>query len=267
MRVESGKRVKLRLVNANQLSEKYMLQGTAYQITDIDGSPIRNPDLLPDRTAFRLAAGGRYDVVFTMPDRPVLFMMGDDTNSDQPGVIFYTNSPPEQPDLQADSGQFDPSRYGQPAENEVTAVKTFDREFTMIMGNKMGFYDGNFTFLWTINGEVYPHTPTFVVKEGERVKTTFINKSFSEHPMHLHGHHMTVLKKNGKNVKTPWVTDTLNVNPDETYEVAFTADNPGMWMDHCHLLDHAAVGMVLHLMYDNVMPSYKVGAGTGNQPE
>ncbi|MEI0739777.1 multicopper oxidase domain-containing protein [Paenibacillus sp. JTLBN-2024] len=131
----------------------------------------------------------------------------------------------------------------------------------------MGFYNGKFNYLWTINGEVYPHTPTLVVKEGEKIKTTFINKSLSEHPMHLHGHHMTVLKKNGKSVETPWVTDTLNVNPDETYEVAFTADNPGMWMDHCHILDHAAVGMMLHLMYDNVIPSLKRERDQGTMPE
>ncbi|EST52222.1 hypothetical protein T458_26915 [Brevibacillus panacihumi W25] len=108
---------------------------------------------------------------------------------------------------------------------------------------------------------------TFVVQEGDRVKTTFVNKSLGEHPMHLHGHHMTVLKKNGETVKTPWLTDTLNVMPGESYEVAFLADNPGMWMDHCHNLDHAATGMILHLMYDNVLPSYEVGTRSGNLPD
>ena len=85
--------------------------------------------------------------------------------------------------------------------------------------------------------------------------------------MHLHGHHMTVLKKNGEKVKTPWLTDTLNVMPGESYEVAFVADNPGMWMDHCHNLDHAATGMILHLMYDNIRPSYEVGTRSGNLPD
>nr|WP_235941705.1 multicopper oxidase domain-containing protein [Paenibacillus puerhi] len=32
--------------------------------------------------------------------------------------------------------------------------------------------------------------------------------------------------------------------PGESYEVAFIADNPGMWMDHCHNLDHAATEMI-----------------------
>ncbi|HEX7065603.1 MAG TPA: multicopper oxidase domain-containing protein, partial [Bacillales bacterium] len=109
--------------------------------------------------------------------------------------------------------------------------------------------------------------PTLVVKKGDMVKTTFVNKSLTEHPMHLHGHHMTVLKKNGKKVETPWLTDTLAVHPGESYQIGFVANNPGAWMDHCHNLDHAKKGMILHLMYDNVSPSYKAGIETGNLPE
>jgi FtsP/CotA-like multicopper oxidase with cupredoxin domain len=61
--------------------------------------------------------------------------------------------------------------------------------------------------------------------------------------------------------------DTLNVAPGETYEVAFRADNPGIWMDHCHNLEHAAVGMTMHLGYDGVSTPFEVGRGTPNQPE
>ncbi|MEK5642295.1 copper oxidase [Paenibacillus rhizosphaerae] len=267
MQVKPGKIVLLRLINANNQSQKYFLQGSEYKITSIDGTPIRQPDRLSDQTAFRLAAGGRYDVTFTMPNHPVLLKLGDSTDLEGPSVVFYGNLPPDPKSFKAESSLFDPSQYGKPADSELTSVTRFDREFRMVLGNRLGFYNGKMNYLWTINGEVYPHTPTLVVKEGEKIKTTFINKSLSEHPMHLHGHQMTVLKKNGKRIQTPWVTDTLNVNPDEMYEVAFIADNPGMWMDHCHILDHAAVGMTLHLMYDHVMPSFEAGVRSGNMPE
>ncbi|XEC93299.1 multicopper oxidase family protein [Paenibacillus tarimensis] len=266
-RVEPGRKVKLRIINTHNLSRKYVLQGTDYQITSIDGVRIEDPGLLSDQTAFRIASGGRYDVAFTMPDHPVLFKIGDNKNLDEPSIVFYTDVPPANPVFKADSSMFDAAQYGKPVVNAVTGAKKFDREFTMILGNKMGFYNGKLHFLWTVNGKVHPHTPTFVVKEGEYVKTTFVNNSLTEHPMHLHGHHMTVLKKNGKKVKTPWVTDTLNVESGTTYEVAFVADNPGMWMDHCHNLDHAATGMILHLMYDHVVPSYEVGTRSGNLPD
>jgi FtsP/CotA-like multicopper oxidase with cupredoxin domain len=79
---------------------------------------------------------------------------------------------------------------------------------------------------------------------------------------------MLVLTRNGDPVTgSPWWVDTLTVSPGETYEVAFRADNPGMWMDHCHNLPHAATGMVLHLGYLGVSSPFQVGRDTPNQPE
>lgn len=265
--VQPGETVKLRIINTHNLSQKYLLQGADFRVTSIDGMKIQDPQPLSDQTALRLGSGGRYDVAFTMPNHPVFLKLGNAKDDSNPGIVFYSGVKPEKPVFRTETTLFDPSNYGQPVVNEVTSTVKFDREFQMILGNTMGFYNGTFNFLWTINGEVYPRIPTLVVKEGDKVKTTFVNKSLGEHPMHLHGHHMTVLKKNGEKVKTPWLTDTLNVMPGESYEVAFVADNPGMWMDHCHNLDHAATGMILHLMYNNVRSSYEVGTRSGNLPD
>ena len=58
--------------------------------------------------------------------------------------------------------------------------------------------------------------------------------------MHLHGHHALVLSRDGmKATGSPWWFDSLEVQNGETFDVAFVADNPGMWMDHCHNLKHA----------------------------
>jgi FtsP/CotA-like multicopper oxidase with cupredoxin domain len=86
--------------------------------------------------------------------------------------------------------------------------------------------------------------------------------------MHLHGHHIHVVSKNGKPLEgSPLVLDTLLIEPGETYEVAFTANNPGLWMDHCHNLEHAASGMTMHLAYQNVVSPYSIGGEHGNHPE
>jgi FtsP/CotA-like multicopper oxidase with cupredoxin domain len=53
----------------------------------------------------------------------------------------------------------------------------------------------------------------------------------------------------------------------ESYDVAFVADNPGVWMDHCHQLRHAADGLVAHLMYEGVDTPYLVGEPAANSPE
>ena len=64
---------------------------------------------------------------------------------------------------------------------------------------------------------------------------------------------------------SPWWVDSLEVGDGESYDVAFVADNPGIWSDHCHNLIHAADGLVVHLMYAGVAPSYRIGGD--NVPE
>ena len=87
-------------------------------------------------------------------------------------------------------------------------------------------------------------------------------------PMHLHGHHVVVLARNGVAATgSPWWVDSLNVVADETYEIAFVANNPGIWMDHCHNLKHAAQGMVAHLMYEGFDTPYRIAGPADNQPE
>jgi FtsP/CotA-like multicopper oxidase with cupredoxin domain len=113
-----------------------------------------------------------------------------------------------------------------------------------------------------------PNIPMYVVREGDVVRVRISNGSGDVHPMHLHGHHAVVLSRNGvKATGSPWWFDSLNVEDGETYDVAFVADNPGIWMDHCHNLKHADQGLLAHLMYDDVTEPYRVGGDSGNEPE
>jgi FtsP/CotA-like multicopper oxidase with cupredoxin domain len=61
--------------------------------------------------------------------------------------------------------------------------------------------------------------------------------------------------------------DSLNVGNGESYEIAFVADNPGIWMDHCHDLPHATQGLVTHLMYEGITTPFAVGGTADNEPE
>jgi FtsP/CotA-like multicopper oxidase with cupredoxin domain len=86
--------------------------------------------------------------------------------------------------------------------------------------------------------------------------------------MHLHGHHAVVLSRNGDEATgSPWWVDSLNVKNGETYEIAFVADNPGVWLDHCHNLPHASEGLLAHLMYDGYTTPYRIGGDPNNEPE
>ena len=121
---------------------------------------------------------------------------------------------------------------------------------------------------WSINGHLFPDVPMFMVTEGDVVVMEIHNSSDDAHPMHLHGHHAVVLSRDGEPATgSPWWVDSLEVGVGETYEIAFLADNPGIWMDHCHNLPHAAEGLVAHLMYTGVTSSYRVGGDAENQPE
>ena len=77
-----------------------------------------------------------------------------------------------------------------------------------------------------------------------------------------------VLARNGVAATgSPWWVDSLNVLDGETYDVAFVATNPGIWLDHCNHLKHAADGMVAHLMYEGISTPHKIGGTAGNRPE
>ncbi len=108
--------------------------------------------------------------------------------------------------------------------------------------------------------EIYPDVPMFVVEEGDLVEVTLTNDTKAIHPMHLHGHHVLVLSRDGEDASgSPWWVDTLNMQPGERYVVAFRADNPGIWMDHCHNLRHAAEGLTMHVAYAGVTTPFRVG--------
>ncbi len=268
--VAPGTPVRLRLINTDSYPVTFSLAGTPFEVAAIDGTDSNAPAALTN-TSLKLAAGGRYDVTFDMPDRPVWvgtprdegFAGGDR----RLGLLLSKDGAGRVPAVK-DGPEFDPASYGEPEPTPFGLGSDFDREFEVVMDNRMGFYDGTFNGLWTINGEVFPDTPMQMVSEGDLVKTTFVNRSFMDHPMHLHGHHVLVLSRNGEPVSgSPWWADTLNVAPGESYEIAFRADNPGIWMDHCHNLDHAAVGMTMHLGYEGVTTPYEAGEATGNTPE
>jgi FtsP/CotA-like multicopper oxidase with cupredoxin domain len=163
----------------------------------------------------------------------------------------------------------DLAAYGTPAATPFGSGTTFDRTVTFRLDYTFfGFHDGRLTTTSSINGKLFPAAPTLMVHDGELVKMVFVNRSLDDHPMHPHGHTMLVLSRDGRPVTGgPWWTDTLNVAPGETYEVAFRADNPGVWMDHRHNLGHAAGGMMMDLAYAGVTDPFRPGAATGNDPE
>jgi hypothetical protein len=51
------------------------------------------------------------------------------------------------------------------------------------------------------------------------------------------------------------------------WDVDFKADNPGIWMLHCHVLAHATAGMSMTINYEGIYTPFAMGTQSGNIPE
>ena len=261
-RVPAGTPVRLRLVNTDSAEQRLTVTGTPFRVLAIDGTDLSEPGEL-ENVGLLVPAGGRFDVGFTMPRGGVrVGIEGTDA------AIGLGPSRGPVPAEIAPTEDFDPLSYGTPAPTPFGTTSDFDRRFQLTITRKPGFFDGLPGLQWAINGHIYPDVPTFVVDEGDLVQVTIRNDSKGIHPMHLHGHHLLVVSRDDVPASgSPWWSDTLNVRPGESYVVAFRADNPGLWMDHCHNLKHAADGLTMHVAYIGVSTPFEVGAAHHNTPE
>jgi len=255
--VPAGTPVRLRLINTDSSVARFRTSGMA-SVVAIDGASITPTSLLPDEV-LEIGAGGRYDVAFRMPNGVASVSV---VNSKAALALSPdgTGTPP----VTGSGPVFDPGART----NGYTgyAQAKFDRTFDLTISKKVGFLNGRPGRHWALNGKLYPRVPMFEVAKGDLVRIDLNNDSGSVHPMHLHGHHFVVLTRNGKAV-SPWSTDTLLMLPHEKYSVAFRASNPGLWMLHCHNLQHAADGLTMHVMYAGVTTPYRAGKSAHNDPE
>jgi len=74
--VTPGTPVRLRLINTDSAPQRFDVGGTPFRVVAIDGTDLVGPTQLSGRTLV-LAAGGRYDVAFTMPNNPVKLVVED----------------------------------------------------------------------------------------------------------------------------------------------------------------------------------------------
>jgi FtsP/CotA-like multicopper oxidase with cupredoxin domain len=255
-----GQRVRVRAINTDNGAQAIWVSGP-YRLVSTDGYDIHGPTEVTDRSVV-LPAGGRADLEVTVPmdGRAAAVDLGD-------ARLVVGPRGSKAPDVEQPDRRLDLLHYGTPAPVPFD-TKRADRRFRYSIGRKPGFIDGKPGYWWSINGHLFPDMPMMTVREGDIVHMTISNHSGEVHPMHLHGHHAVVLTRDGKPVTgSPWWFDSLDVQNGESFEVAFVANNPGIWMDHCHNLKHAAQGMVTHLMYEGVSTPYKLGSDSGNEPE
>ncbi|MPV37626.1 multicopper oxidase family protein [Georgenia subflava] len=259
--VPGGTTARVRVVNTDGASMQVWVDGAQFRVVAVDGRDLNAPTALDDVTV-PVSGGGRVDLEVPVPESgAVLIGLGGGSlvavGPDDPGRALA--APPAE--------RLDLLTYGSPAPLGLDPADA-DRRFDYTIGRRPGFLDGRPGLWWSINGHLYPDVPMYLVQEGDVVVMTITNSSGQVHPMHLHGHHVVVLSRDGVAATgSPWWVDSLDVHDGESYEIAFVADNPGIWMDHCHDLRHAADGMVAHLAYAGVTTPFLLGGEAANHPE
>ena len=97
-------------------------------------------------------------------------------------------------------------------------------------------------FMWGFDGKKWSEAKAPIqLAYGERVRITLVNDTMMEHPMHLHGMFKEI--DNGAGAHGPR-KHTITVKPAERLSFDLTADEPGNWVFHCHLLYHMDMGML-----------------------
>lgn len=109
------------------------------------------------------------------------------------------------------------------------------------------------------NPTVYgSYTHSFVLERGQIVQINVNNLDTGRHPFHLHGHNFQAIYRSAEDAGTfeennpqesdfspmPMRRDTFVLYPTGFIVLRFRADNPGVWLFHCHIEWHVSSGLI-----------------------
>jgi FtsP/CotA-like multicopper oxidase with cupredoxin domain len=111
---------------------------------------------------------------------------------------------------------------------------------TIRLGERM---DGDHV-VFTINDATFPHVPMLTTAAGRTETWEIVNESEMDHPFHIHGF---FFQPEGQR---EW-KDTINIPASQTVRLHVVFDDragaAGMWMYHCHILEHGESGMMAEI--------------------
>jgi FtsP/CotA-like multicopper oxidase with cupredoxin domain len=246
LRVGAGARERWRFVNgANGRYFNLRIPGLRFLVIGSDGGLLAQPY---STDTLLVTPGERYDVLVTFDGSPgasaVLQTVHYDRGHDIPDPgpqdllrVAYgaaASAPPSLPVSWGDAPRL-PITDGTPV-----------RPFVLAEYEQPGV-----PVLFTINGEQWPDNRPVHVTRGDIEIWEVRNDAAMDHPFHLHGMFFQVLPEGGTPPVADGWKDTVNVPQRSTLRFAVQYDPVGMWMFHCHILEHAELGMMGDLM---VMP-------------
>jgi len=238
LELPAGQVVRLRLFNLdNTITYRLNLPEGEARIYAIDGHPIEPVPLGKD---YWLGPGMRLDLALKVPAAGK--------------QLLLRNGPLRLATLQSvasneASAEWPPRLPANPvAEPDLARAQTLKFRFEWAASLDDGA--GSAPQYWQINGQAWDindtscaERPIVTLKRGGHYIFELRNLVQYQHPIHLHGMVFKVLDSNRKSI-TPYFTDTYLLGKQETARIALVADNPGVWMFHCHVIDHMETGLM-----------------------
>ncbi|MFZ5479502.1 MAG: multicopper oxidase family protein [Myxococcota bacterium] len=101
---------------------------------------------------------------------------------------------------------------------------------------------------WTINGIVYGEDAVMPVDGKVPTQIHITESSGLDHPFHLHGQFFQIVERVGGTTSEPGLKDVVLVPGSGEVTLYTEFENPGRWMAHCHILEHAELGMMTEMV-------------------
>ncbi|WP_406381053.1 multicopper oxidase family protein [Streptomyces sp. NBC_01618] len=245
-----GDRIRIRIINAGgDTAFRVALGGHRMTITHTDGYPVRHTTT----DALLLGMGERYDVVVTAGDGVFPLTALAEGKRASALALLRTGkgtAPTASVRPKELEGKLVEAFDLSPDDSVALSVRKADRTMRFKLTGSMSAYD------WAFDRKPYEPGQRHPVKAGERVRMEFYNVTSMWHPIHLHGHSFGLVGPAGpkhrasRRGQAAWARkDTVIVRPHSSVAVEFDADNPGLWMLHCHNIYHSDVGMMTVLGY------------------
>ncbi|OAA79252.1 iron transport multicopper oxidase FET3 precursor [Akanthomyces lecanii RCEF 1005] len=219
-----------------------------------------------------------FPIVASM-DTTLFDTLPDDLNYNSTGWLSYDDSKPKpEPKIVYDFDAFDDMTLEPYDEMKLLPEPQKTVELDVVMDNlgdgaNYAFFN-NITYkgpkvptLYSVlssgdqatNPTVYGEfTHPFVLEKDEIVQIVVNNLDTGRHPFHLHGHHFQAIHRSAEEAGTlatenltesqfsqvPMRRDTLVVWPNGNIVLRFKANNPGVWLFHCHIEWHVVSGLM-----------------------
>jgi len=235
-----GRRLRLRLVNAAK--SRYFqlaLEGHGFTRIGSDAGFIESP-VESDRLL--LVPGERADVLVTphgtpgqtLPLRWIPYDRGYGTTFNRPEV-----------EIAQIRLSTDPAETAPPIPSTARTITPLDLTGATPVAMDLTQAEVDGKVVMGINGVAFADAPPLVASVGETQVFTVKNTMDFAHPFHLHGFFFQPLDASLAPIHPMEWKDTIDVPVDGEARFAVRYDDrPGMWMFHCHILDHADAGMM-----------------------